>query len=750
MSRKKLVSILAGFLACMLLFTILSRAADSAGIANVQAEIPKNISLDHSVSGSGKVVQSREEAVSTLPDIKVDTIYVGVGSQVEANAALFDLNMEDIREQLLKKKQELKKMQLQAKDTQSRNAADAQKKAISQNQAAQDLGLAEERGNQDINAAAQNLETAKQKLEEYRKSQGKDTGADDTVRKQLETAVAEKTAALKSAQDELMALREKIEQEVKQAVEAQNNTNMSEAEEQKKKEESEKAALEEQQRQSESQKAAEEEQQRQSESQKAADEQQRQSESPKSAEEEQQRQSESKKAAEDEQRRQSEAQKAAEEEQRRQSEAQKAAEEEQRRQSESQKAAEEEQHRQSEAQRAAEEEQQRQAEAQRAAEEEQQRQAEAQRAAEALPREQSYETGEQPSLEPDNTSAQAKLWKPSLSMVGSSQTTAADPAQAEQDVRNSYQADLDVAEQKVSDAQTALENAEAALSAYEKEKLEQEAANAEQEEQQLIEAVQSSQQAYDAAVLSKKQSVTSAAHSLESAGAPDGSDSSAEISALEQEALELEITKLERLEKENGQIKAPIAGIITKLSLTTGDKTPDGMAVLMADTSAGNKFTAQIPAGQEKYIARNDEVTLKPSGAGKQPITGLKVESVSMSEASEDMLDVTVNLPADALEIGEAAEFKVEKISKAYPLCVPISAVNEDSKEKFVYVLQETDSVLGTELTVRKVAVKVLDKNESYAALEEGSISSDQKIITGSDKNLSEGSRVRLNDAGAK
>ena len=737
MSRKKLVSILAGFLACMLLFTILSRAADSAGIANVQAEIPKNISLDHSVSGSGKVVQSREEAVSTLPDIKVDTIYVSVGSQVEANAALFDLNMEDIREQLLKKKQELKKMQLQAKDTQSRNAADAQKKAISQNQAAQDLGLAEERGNQDINAAAQNLETAKQKLEEYRKSQGKDTGADDTVRKQLETAVAEKTAALKSAQDELMALREEIEQEVKQAVEAQNNANMSEAEEQKKKEESEKAALEEQQRQSESQKAAEEEQQRQSESQKAA-------------EEEQQRQSESQKAAEEEQRRQSESQKAAEEEQRRQSEAQKAAEEEQRRQSEAQKAAEEEQRRQSESQKAAEEEQRRQSEAQRAAEEEQQRQAEAQRAADALPREQSYETGEQPSLEPDNTSAQAKLWKPSLSMVGSSQTTAADPAQAEQDVRNSYQADLDAAEQKVSDARTALENAEAALSAYEKEKLEQEAANAGQEEQQLIEAVQSSQQAYDAAVLSKKQSVTSAAHSLESAGAPDGSDSSAEISALEQEALELEITKLERLEKENGQIKAPIAGIITKLSLTTGDKTPDGMAVLMADTSAGNKFTAQIPAGQEKYIARNDEVTLKPSGAGKQPITGLKVESVSMSEASEDMLDVTVNLPADALEIGEAAEFKVEKISKAYPLCVPISAVNEDSKEKFVYVLQETDSVLGTELTVRKVAVKILDKNESYAALEEGSISSDQKIITGSDKNLSEGSRVRLNDTGAK
>ena len=83
-------------------------------------------------------------------------------------------------------------------------------------------------------------------------------------------------------------------------------------------------------------------------------------------------------------------------------------------------------------------------------------------------------------------------------------------------------------------------------------------------------------------------------------------------------------------------------------------------------------------------------------------------------------------------------------MSKTYRTCVPISALHEDSNEKFVYVIQETESVLGNELKAQKVVVKVLDQNENYAALSDGTITSDQKIITGTDKNISGGSRVRL------
>ena len=55
---------------------------------------------------------------------------------------------------------------------------------------------------------------------------------------------------------------------------------------------------------------------------------------------------------------------------------------------------------------------------------------------------------------------------------------------------------------------------------------------------------------------------------------------------------------------------APIRGVITKIALTTGDRTPDGTAILLADLSSGCKFVAQVPKEQEKYIARKDAATL--------------------------------------------------------------------------------------------------------------------------------------------
>lgn len=62
----------------------------------------------------------------------------------------------------------------------------------------------------------------------------------------------------------------------------------------------------------------------------------------------------------------------------------------------------------------------------------------------------------------------------------------------------------------------------------------------------------------------------------------------------------------------------------------------------------------------------------------------------------------------------------------------------------YVLVIDEVDSVMGTELRARKVTVTVLEQNESYAALAEGAISSQQEVIISSDKGVDDGSRVRL------
>ncbi len=60
---------------------------------------------------------------------------------------------------------------------------------------------------------------------------------------------------------------------------------------------------------------------------------------------------------------------------------------------------------------------------------------------------------------------------------------------------------------------------------------------------------------------------------------------------------------------------------------------------------------------------------------------------------------------------------------------------------------EEISTVLGTELTARRVNVNVLDKNTEYAALEEGGITTDQNVIVGSDRSLEADARVRLDES---
>ncbi len=77
-------------------------------------------------------------------------------------------------------------------------------------------------------------------------------------------------------------------------------------------------------------------------------------------------------------------------------------------------------------------------------------------------------------------------------------------------------------------------------------------------------------------------------------------------------------------------------------------------------------------------------------------------------------------------------------------LAVPQSALRQDDRSWFVYVLEVKDTVLGELYFVRRQEVDVTDKNGTYAALAQGFISTETQIITDSDRYIEAGSRVRL------
>ena len=58
-------------------------------------------------------------------------------------------------------------------------------------------------------------------------------------------------------------------------------------------------------------------------------------------------------------------------------------------------------------------------------------------------------------------------------------------------------------------------------------------------------------------------------------------------------------------------------------------------------------------------------------------------------------------------------------------------------------LVEEQETVLGTELIARKRKVKVLDQDEEYAALEDGTLTDMEQFIVDSDKEVKDGARIR-------
>ncbi len=541
---------LGGFLALMILFTLLSRAADSAGIPRVTTTTIQSLSIVHKVTAQGKVEENREQAVTTEANQRVKAIYVNEGQQVEEGELLFEIDMEELREQILNMEQEIEKQKLQTQDSLSSKAVEAERKALEQQRASSDYADAQSQGDRAVERARQELEEAKKALEEYKKPSSEKQAAE------LKRKVKEKKEAWDAAKKELQALEKELEDAIaEEKVKAAGST----------------------------------------------------------------------------------------------------------------------------------------------------------------------ETGETETKE----------------------TAVPTAGQIENELKSRYQDVLDTAKEKTDAAEKEMQDAEEALKEYQNGAA-QRKEQRESEKGQLEQAVRDKQAAYEDAQASRESSLRSAGNAVAGASVADAQDSTARLGEIELEQKELALSKLQKLEKAQGKIMAPIRGVITKIALTTGDRTPDGTAILLADLSSGCKFVAQVPKEQEKYIARKDAATL--IGGDDKKIEGLEIASVQMNEENQEQLDVTVNLPADTLSMGQAATLEVSRKAGSSRSCVPLETLHYDSRQAYVLVAEESQTVLGTEMTARRVDVTVLDKNEKYAAIQEGDLTPEQKLVQSSDRSVEPGGRIRLEE----
>ncbi len=312
-------------------------------------------------------------------------------------------------------------------------------------------------------------------------------------------------------------------------------------------------------------------------------------------------------------------------------------------------------------------------------------------------------------------------------------------------VEKEYSSKINAAEKAVSTAKTELENADAALSAYETEVSDSNQSTYDEELLTLYNEYVAKKDAYNDALKSREESIKSAKRALEDASeTTETVDTAGELTAANTlEDKEDEVATLKALDELGGEVTSPTDGLVVSVPVSAGETTSDETSIRIADQSSGYKFTVSLEKASAKYLSTGDEIMLDIGN--DTTVSGLTIDSIEVSAEDSNTYNLTVFIPAKVTGLGSFATMSIEKTTKKYDCCVPLSALHSDGEEYYVYVLTESDTVLGTQMTVTKAEVEILDKNSETAAIE-GAVGWGQDIVLTSSKTLRSGDRVRQED----
>lgn len=176
MDRKKVMKIFGGFLALMLIFTILSRAVNGASMARVDTVKITTGTIKHKVNASGRVQAGQEAAIYTESGQRVKEICVREGQSVEAGEVLFRLDLEELEEQILAARQELEKTKLQNQDVANAKAFEQSNRQTARQRAQEDYNQAVSQGDTAVAEAKKAWEEAEQALQAYINSSAVNAG----------------------------------------------------------------------------------------------------------------------------------------------------------------------------------------------------------------------------------------------------------------------------------------------------------------------------------------------------------------------------------------------------------------------------------------------------------------------------------------------------------------------------------------------------------------------------------------------
>lgn len=165
----KLTKAFAALMAVMLFMTVISRAASSFTVAQVQVESPKSRAIVHKVIGDGTVTRQSDLPVYTVADILVAKVKVTEGQEVKKGQTLAVLDTDSIDEQIQMLSDEIEVLQLQNDALKSAEAKRDREQDKALSRAKEDYEDTVQSNKDAVSKAKENIKTAKKQTKKNEK-----------------------------------------------------------------------------------------------------------------------------------------------------------------------------------------------------------------------------------------------------------------------------------------------------------------------------------------------------------------------------------------------------------------------------------------------------------------------------------------------------------------------------------------------------------------------------------------------------
>ncbi len=212
-------------------------------------------------------------------------------------------------------------------------------------------------------------------------------------------------------------------------------------------------------------------------------------------------------------------------------------------------------------------------------------------------------------------------------------------------------------------------------------------------------------------------------------------------------ALQKAEDKVKKLEaQEDGiNVVAPISGTISDILIKSGEDTPDdGVVMTMQPKGKGYTMTMSVTNEQAKRLSVGDKAELVNSWRYSDmdiTISSIKPDKNNPGKGKV----ITFDISGEDIAVGQSISISVGQKSSNYDTIVPNSAIHQDGDGKFILIVEQKSSPIGTRYYASKVQVEVLASDDTRSAIS-GALTGSEFVITTSNKPVDKNTQIRLAD----